>query len=308
MGAGLSTQPETVEELCEIYRSPSKRSGSIYHHIHIHQAPEHVRQRLLETLYSGCVPSYLVNRFYAQNIRDSGSPRVWTESTFADFLIRAHPGLEIVVKPAIQVLFRIVLHHGCYPFKPGNEDIGITLEGLATAVALLTSADRTSITIREEEIEGDIFERPRDWTERCRLLFQSVCDTDWGRVSSDDKQISDDEDLLDALDAGIPERERGNVPCEILQEVGSTLPSSHSCKLNGRVSLQDMGDLLRFLLGVMSGHPQSSTSVVDSGLDGVISALLNAFEPREGGVDWTLFKAVLHKDMVRYSSKCTVFA
>ncbi|KAF2464988.1 uncharacterized protein BDR25DRAFT_360892 [Lindgomyces ingoldianus] len=279
MGAALSTQNESLEELLDIYKSPGSRPA------------EDVRVRLLETLYFGSVPSSIVNRFYAQHITKAGSPRIWTESTFTDFLIKAFSTQEHIIRPASPVLFRSLLHHGCYPFKPNKDDIGLTLERLGTGVAFMAAADKFSIVVNEQQPRST-YQHSRNWEERCRLLFQSLCDTDWARTSSEASRTSgDDYDLIAVLYSSMPQ------PGESypFPSVAATLPSSYSLELNGRVLLHDIAALIRLLLVVAAGHTESSRADIQSGLDGAISSLLGPFQTESIG--WGLFKTTLETHM-----------
>jgi hypothetical protein len=205
-----------------------------------------------------------------------------------------YPDAENSATDAVLVLLQIILHHGAYPFKPPSM-IPPTIKQAAIAVALLTAHDK-AITIREVLEPHTTRWRPRNWNQRSRLLFQSLCDTDWSQAASKHiRDREDDEDLVAALDSISPDNRkiRGAV-----FKIARTLPSSYSRTLGGTVSLRDMRALLALVvvtgMGNKPGEPNREKAAVES----TVLALLGDFADPDGRINWEEFQRLTASKMV----------
>ena len=172
----------------------------------------------------------------------------WSELSVEKFLTQELPAHSKVVKEVAPVLHRLLLHHGVWPFKP-DANSRLTLENLVVAVTLLTSEDQHYINFEVQVSPHSHFSGPRSWSDRCRLLFQSMCDTDWVKTScASPKDITEDEDLIAAMYVSMDDAYGSKWGRSRFNAVAATLPSSHSRKLNGHVAIEDFRALLELLI------------------------------------------------------------
>ncbi|KAF2446598.1 hypothetical protein P171DRAFT_472072 [Karstenula rhodostoma CBS 690.94] len=282
MMSWLAPKRASTKELCDIY--PSRR---------------HVERTLLQHLYPAGIPTPTLVRFSGYT-SEGGHDISWTASTCSSFLASRLPSASEVATAAGPVLYRILLHHGAWPFKPAPEpDAPLTAERFAIAAALLMAEDRGTITFQDPQTHSHmVHERPRDWGNRCRLLFQSLCNTDWTARSTQDgsaRTAADDEDLVAVLCACMPQPQKMDrarfVP------VAATLPSSHSRALDGRVDITSIRALLGLLLSLPAEDAPASSAEETGGSRTAVGAVVGAFAPQDGDadgdVDWERFRSVM---------------
>ncbi|KAF1831790.1 hypothetical protein BDW02DRAFT_571690 [Decorospora gaudefroyi] len=256
------------------------------------QSPSHVHQALFAVLYHDRSPESIMEDLgrYTNFIGEDHINEAW----LAKSLYHAYPRTEDAVAAAVPVLLRILLHHGTYPFKPPNTT-QLTARQMAIAVALLTARDE-SITIREDSTPGIVRMRHRNWNDRTRLLFQSLCDTDWSQVatpSANLREREDDEDLVAALESP-PSQRKTALP---VFDVAKTLPSSHSRKLDGTVSLREMRELLALVLVTSIGHVREEPNKEKAAVESTVLALLGEFPDPDGRMNWEEFQRLTASQM-----------
>ncbi|KAH8726373.1 hypothetical protein GQ44DRAFT_758685 [Phaeosphaeriaceae sp. PMI808] len=205
-------------------------------------------------------------------------------------LLRVYPGFEDIVAATAPILFKIILHHGTYPFKPL---LDATLAPLQTAiaVALLTANDK-SISVREWINPHVLNMRHRNWNDRDRLLFQSLCDTDWSQASNTDcREEEDDEDLVAVLESTLTDQSYNIIT--LFYHVANTLPSSHSQKLDGSVSLTKTRALLTLVIVVSTGNQQGELNNMKAAIESTVLALLSCFPDQDGRINWEGFQQTI---------------
>lgn len=193
------------------------------------------------------------------------------------------------VSAAALVVYQVLLHHSTWPFKP-DSTTALTLEGLAVAITLLTGEDRFYICLEERSSKHSVYERPRNWADRCRLLFQSLCNIDdWMERSANNcRAEGDDEDLVAVLHESMPQRQKQNR--ERFLPVAAMLPSSHSWKLSGRAPAQAIQALLELLLVVANTDQSNRSSTETQGnMRNVAGAVARSLLTCDAGIDWTQF-------------------
>ena len=175
------------------------------------------------------------------------------------------------------------------------------MEGFAIAVALLTGGDRLYIRFEDRYSKSYTYERPRNWADRTRLLFQSLCShANWaGEASQNCRADGDDEDLVAVLYESMPLRQKPNRECFL--PVAATLPSSYSRKLAKEVPIQSVQALLELLL--IANTQQHSTLVIDEqgALRSAAKAVAYAFHEENTMIGWSQFTQSVSNVAVRYS-------
>jgi hypothetical protein len=222
----------------------------------------------------------------------------WSISSVKGLLTSLHHRDSKAVDRAAPVVYQILLHHSVWPFKPENAT-NLTLQGLAIAVALLTGADRFCIDVQEPSLEPAIHERPRDWTYRCRLLFQSLCSTsDWTSGSIDSyREEGDDEDLVAVLYGCMPERQKQGR--KRFLPVASMLPSSYSQRLDTKAPAQAIEALLELLLSlaVVDKAHRADDEAQDETYD-LSTSLAKWTLTSDTTIDWKQFSELVEVTMV----------
>jgi hypothetical protein len=161
-------------------------------------------------------------------------------------------------------------------------------------VTLLISEDQHYIKFEVPIGPHSHFSGPRKWSDRCRLLFQSICDTDWANISSaSPRDAAEDEDLIAAMYVSMDDAYGSKWGRSRFNAVARALPSSHSQKLDGRVAIDDFRALLELLI-VASVDCTLTEADVTSALDTLtIMLLVNG-----DSVDWDTFNSVVDAHMV----------
>lgn len=141
------------------------------------------------------------------------------------------------------------------------------------------------------------FRRACNWSDRTRLLFQSMCDTDWSHTSDvDRREYEDDQDLIMVLDCTLM---RESKYFEDFASVAEALPSSQSRKLDGSVSLTEMGALLAVIM-IASTKPRQTDPVgMIVAIKSLLASLGNCFATPEARIGWEEFQRVTADNMVR---------
>jgi hypothetical protein len=192
-------------------------------------------------------------------------------------------------------LFKVILHHGTYPFKP-LPDARLAPLQTAIAVALLTANDE-SISVREWTYPHALYMRHRNWNDRDRLLFQSLCDTNWSLASNTDgREEEDDEDLVAVLESSLSDQSAAVIPHFF--DVAKTLPSSHSRKLDGSISLTTMRTLLALIVVVSTGCWQEELNTRKAAVESTVLALSSCFVNQHGRINWEGFYQTTADHMV----------
>jgi hypothetical protein len=194
----------------------------------------------------------------------------------------------------------MLLHYSAWPFKPDHAT-ALTVEGLSIALALLTGGDRFYICFEDRHSKSYTYERPRNWVDRIRLLFQSLCsNVNWAEEASQNcRADGDDEDLVAVLHESMPQRQKLNR--ERFLPVAATLPSSYSTKVAKEVPFQSIQALLELLLiaGTLR-HPSSVTNEREA-LRGTAKAVAYAFPKGNTTIGWGQFTESASNVAVRYS-------
>jgi hypothetical protein len=216
------------------------------------------------------------------------------EEWLARSLSNVYPGTADAVAAAVPVLWKILVHHGTYPFKP-PKTTQLTILQTANAAAFLTARDE--ISVREPTGPHVVRRRHRNWNDRRRLLFQSMCNTNWSQAASKDvREREDDEDLVAALE-GPPRQDRKTA--HPVFDMAKKLPSSHSRKLDGRVALRDLRALLALVIVTSTGSAREDPSEEKTAAERAVLALLGDFPDPEGCVTWEEFRHLTACEMVR---------
>ena len=193
------------------------------------------------------------------------------------------------------VLYRLLLHHGAYPFKPEPYD-QLTVERLAMAVALFTAADQGYIFFPDRMRYGIVCDGPRDWVDQYRLLFQGLSDIDW--TSMLPRVADDDEDLMAVLEGASFTSPKYHIRYSF-RHVANTLPSSYSKALNGHASIEDLREVVKLVLAM--GQPpllEGRTELARHSLERAVEATLGQFPPQHSTMDWNTFRTAIAESVV----------
>ncbi|KAH9872914.1 hypothetical protein J1614_005309 [Plenodomus biglobosus] len=206
----------------------------------------------------------------------------------------------MIARTAAPIVYQILLHYSAWPFKP-DDTTTITLDGLAIAIALLTGQDQFYICFEDRHSRSYAVERPRNWADRGRLLFQSLCsNTNWAEEATQNCRAGgDDEDLVAVLYESMPQRQKPNR--ERFLPVAATLPSSHATKVAREVPIQSVQVLLELLL--VSATLQLPSLSVDrqEGLYNTARTIACSPQADSTNVDWEQFTEFASNAAVRYS-------
>jgi hypothetical protein len=197
-------------------------------------------------------------------------------------------------------VYQILLHYSAWPFKPDCTTT-LTLDGLAIAIALLTGQDQFYIRFEDRHSRSYAVERPRNWADRGRLLFQSLCsNTNWAEEATQNCRAGgDDEDLVAVLYESMPQRQKPNR--ERFLPVAATLPSSHATKVAREVPIQSVQVLLELLL-VAATLPLPGSSIDrQEGLYSTARTVACSLQADSTKVDWQQFTEFASNAAVRYS-------
>lgn len=76
----------------------------------------------------------------------------------------------------------------------------------AVTLGLSTGEEQLYICFEDRCSSSSIYNRPRNWADRCRLLFQSLCsDANWAEEAVQNfRAAGDDEDLVAILHESMP--------------------------------------------------------------------------------------------------------
>jgi hypothetical protein len=197
------------------------------------------------------------------------------------------------VRTAAPVVHQILLHHSMWPFKPDDDSV-LTLEGFAIAVALLTGEDQFYICFEERLGPHGVFERPRNWKDRSRLLFQSLCSiNNWTEgLAQNCRADGDDEDLVAVLHESMPQRQHQNR--ERFLPVAASLPSSHSQKLAGSVQVQSVQ--------ANTDQLRRPSAKVQENLHSVAKAITSSLLTHNTSISWRQFQMLADISTVSYPS------
>ncbi|KAF2274581.1 alpha/beta-hydrolase [Westerdykella ornata] len=276
----------TVQELCESFKSPCELALPDRDEVLIYlDLKAHVRQELFARLYSNRSPESIV---------DNGDQYI-SEEWLTKRLSHLYPGFDNTVAAATPVLYKIILHHSTYPFKP-LPNATLTPVKTAIAVALLSANDSTISITRRVDTHAFCTSR-RNWNDRIRLLFQSLCDTDWSEPSSKEcREKEDDEDLVAVIlsllrwQSWVWHKYRDE---ERLLQVASTLPSSHSRSLDGSVSLADIRVLLALIVAASVGERPKEPADMQVAVESRALALSSCFPDQDGRISWEGFQQTI---------------
>lgn len=230
-----------------------------------------------------------------------------TPSHLTRLLEKEFPLFANFASAAGPVLYRILLHHGTYPFKPSAETTE-TFNGhsLAIALALLTAEDK-ALSFEEYLHPNMTFIRCRDWNDRVRLLFQSLCDTNWVDFPRPGNRFQkDDEDLFAVVEVCLPQEIRKKWTPRHFPQAVAGFPSSHSRELSGRIKLEDIRGLLVLVLIPSTSAAlaaQGSTTIKEADFEETLNKMLSCFSLEKGYVSWDRFRDIVKGQMVRASAQ-----
>lgn len=219
------------------------------------------------------------------------------------------PDFEDVIEAAVPILFNIIRHHGTYPFKPMSNNTLTPLQ-VANAIALL-SANDTSVCYTSSQLTARkptcdqaaqdpqyhaLHIGPRDWNNRTRVLFQSMSDINWSQTSNTDRRDDeDDKDLVIVLKSALPPESKY---IEDFASVAKTLPSSHSRKLDGTVSLTELGVLVAVLMNASTEHQRTEPLGMEVAIKSLLASMGDCFARAEARIGWEEFRQLIADNMV----------
>jgi hypothetical protein len=191
------------------------------------------------------------------------------------------------------------LHHSAWPFKPDHTS-SLTLDGLAIAIALLTGEDQFYICFEDRHSRSYTVERPRNWADRARLLFQSLCsNANWAEEATlNCRADGDDEDLVAVLHESMPQRQKLNR--ERFLPVAATLPSSYATKVAREVAVQSVQELLELLLVSSNLHLSNASIDRQEELRDTARTVSCSFQAGSTTIDWEHFTEIASNAMVYY--------